>query len=95
MDPDPDFSGSDPDFLADPDLDSEKKSDPDPRKKPGSETLFQSLLSDLFNLYYVRSHNYRTNPHLGALSPLNFQARLSIYNRESVQIFSSYFPFDI
>ena len=26
-------------FLADPDLDSEKKSDPDPGKKPGSETL--------------------------------------------------------
>ena len=26
-------------FLADPDPDSEKKSDPDPGKKPGSETL--------------------------------------------------------
>ena len=25
--------------MADPDLDSEKKSDPDPGKKPGSETL--------------------------------------------------------
>ena len=40
MDPDPDFRiGSG--FLADPDPDSEKRSDPDldPGKKPGSETL--------------------------------------------------------
>ena len=38
MDPDPDFSGSDPDFSGS-DPDSEEKADPDPGKKPGSETL--------------------------------------------------------
>ena len=51
MDPDPDFRfGSG--FLADPDPDSEKRSDPDldPGKKPGSETLknkYQTFTSNI------------------------------------------------
>ena len=42
MDTDPDCSGSDPDFWPIRIRTLEKKSDPDPGKKPGSETLVKA-----------------------------------------------------
>ena len=48
MDPDPDFSGSNPVFWPNRIRAQKKKSDPDPGKKPGSETLIKTCL--LFNV---------------------------------------------
>ena len=48
MDPDPDFSGSNPVFWPNRIRTQKKKSDPDPGKKPGSETLIKTCL--LFNV---------------------------------------------